>query len=71
MILTFQQVLNEYFHNVCELDLVFNFYKVSTKLPTVLTRTKTMSGIDIFRMTEIMPRLSTLENKAMQNISSL
>lgn len=23
------QVLNEYFHNVCELDLVFNFYKVS------------------------------------------
>ena len=24
----FEQVLNEYFHNVCELDLVFNFYKV-------------------------------------------
>lgn len=24
----FPQVLNEYFHNVCELDLVFNFYKV-------------------------------------------
>uniref|UniRef100_A0A2K6UMF6 AP complex subunit sigma n=1 Tax=Saimiri boliviensis boliviensis TaxID=39432 RepID=A0A2K6UMF6_SAIBB len=23
-------VLNEYFHNVCELDLVFNFYKVYT-----------------------------------------
>ena len=23
------QVLNEFFHNVCELDLVFNFYKVS------------------------------------------
>lgn len=23
------KVLNEYFHNVCELDLVFNFYKVS------------------------------------------
>lgn len=22
------KVLNEYFHNVCELDLVFNFYKV-------------------------------------------
>ena len=22
------QVLNEFFHNVCELDLVFNFYKV-------------------------------------------
>ena len=21
-------MLNEYFHNVCELDLVFNFYKV-------------------------------------------
>ena len=25
------QVLNEYFHNVCELDLVFNFYKVGTE----------------------------------------
>jgi len=24
------QVLNEYFRNVCELDLVFNFYKVYT-----------------------------------------
>ncbi|XP_076318696.1 AP-2 complex subunit sigma isoform X2 [Tachypleus tridentatus] len=23
----FVEVLNEYFHNVCELDLVFNFYK--------------------------------------------
>ena len=23
-------MLNEYFHNVCELDLVFNFYKVRT-----------------------------------------
>ena len=22
-------MLNEYFHNVCELDLVFNFYKVN------------------------------------------
>ena len=26
----FFQVLNEYFRNVCELDLVFNFYKVYT-----------------------------------------
>lgn len=26
----FVEVLNEFFHNVCELDLVFNFYKVST-----------------------------------------
>jgi hypothetical protein len=25
----FVEVLNEYFHSVCELDLVFNFYKVS------------------------------------------
>ena len=25
----FLQVLNEFFHNVCELDLVFNFYKAS------------------------------------------
>ena len=24
----FVEVLNEYFHNVCQLDLVFNFYKV-------------------------------------------
>ena len=24
-------MLNEYFHNVCELDLVFNFYKARTK----------------------------------------
>ena len=28
--LSILQVLNEYFHNVCELDLVFNFYKVYT-----------------------------------------
>merc|ERR1712071_392183 len=28
----FVEVLNEYFHNVCELDLVFNFYKVTTVL---------------------------------------
>lgn len=27
----FVEVLNEYFHNVCELDLVFNFYKVNFK----------------------------------------
>lgn len=27
----FVEVLNEYFHNVCELDLVFNFYKVPFK----------------------------------------
>jgi len=26
----FVEVLNEYFRNVCELDLVFNFYKVYT-----------------------------------------
>jgi len=26
----FVEVLNEYFHNVCELDLVFNFYRVYT-----------------------------------------
>ena len=28
MFLSLFQVLNEFFHNVCELDLVFNFYKV-------------------------------------------
>ena len=27
------EVLNEYFHNVCELDLVFNFYKVRKNIP--------------------------------------
>ena len=26
----FVEVLNEFFHNVCELDLVFNFYKVTS-----------------------------------------
>ena len=30
----FVEVLNEYFHNVCELDLVFNFYKVCLYLLT-------------------------------------
>ena len=29
----FVEVLNEYFHNVCELDLVFNFYKVGRLAP--------------------------------------
>ncbi|KAK7800086.1 hypothetical protein U0070_002427 [Myodes glareolus] len=29
-IYNFVGVLNEYFHNVCELDLVFSFYKVYT-----------------------------------------
>ncbi|KAG8252535.1 AP-2 complex subunit sigma [Homalodisca vitripennis] len=29
----FVEVLNEYFHNVCELDLVFNFYKRKTAAP--------------------------------------
>ena len=33
----FVEVLNEYFHNVCELDLVFNFYKVSSSLADLLT----------------------------------
>lgn len=28
----FVEVLNEYFHNVCELDLVFNFYKVGNEI---------------------------------------
>lgn len=33
----FVEVLNEYFHNVCELDLVFNFYKVRQE-PKRVTR---------------------------------
>lgn len=28
VIYNFVEVLNEYFYNVCELDFVFNFYKV-------------------------------------------
>lgn len=31
----FVEVLNEYFHNVCELDLVFNFYKVKFKIKII------------------------------------
>ena len=31
----FVEVLNEYFHNVCELDLVFNFYKVGAETSTI------------------------------------
>lgn len=32
----FVEVLNEYFHNVCELDLVFNFYKVNSRVVNAL-----------------------------------
>ncbi|VFV25740.1 ap-2 complex subunit sigma [Lynx pardinus] len=31
----FVEVLKEYFHNVCELDLVFNFYNVYTVVDKV------------------------------------
>lgn len=33
----FVEVLNEYFHNVCELDLVFNFYKVKWMIKYLTT----------------------------------
>ncbi|KAJ3661121.1 hypothetical protein Zmor_005536 [Zophobas morio] len=36
----FVEVLNEYFHNVCELDLVFNFYKELIKPKDLLCDTK-------------------------------
>ena len=36
-LLYLHQVLNEYFHNVCELDLVFNFYKVPTKMQQIIS----------------------------------
>uniref|UniRef100_A0A4W5JQJ8 AP complex subunit sigma n=1 Tax=Hucho hucho TaxID=62062 RepID=A0A4W5JQJ8_9TELE len=36
----FVEVLNEYFHNVCELDLVFNFYKVRVKVLRFNFKTK-------------------------------
>ncbi|XP_038172485.1 AP-2 complex subunit sigma-like [Arvicola amphibius] len=35
-IYNFVEVLNEYFHNFCELDLVFNFYKVYTMVDEML-----------------------------------
>ena len=34
----FVEVLNEYFHNVCELDLVFNFYKVEFSFSLTFSR---------------------------------
>lgn len=40
----FVEVLNEYFHNVCELDLVFNFYKVKFCL-LMLWKEKTVIDI--------------------------
>ena len=36
----FVEVLNEYFHNVCELDLVFNFYKVSELVAWIVFKFK-------------------------------
>lgn len=40
------QVLNEYFHNVCELDLVFNFYKVSCFFPTQGERDRILLDVE-------------------------
>ena len=40
----FVEVLNEYFHNVCELDLVFNFYKVSSPSNVYMYAIKTLSN---------------------------
>lgn len=34
----FVEVLNEYYQNVCELDLVFNFYKVTTNKHALFQR---------------------------------
>uniref|UniRef100_A0A452RQ33 AP-2 complex subunit sigma n=1 Tax=Ursus americanus TaxID=9643 RepID=A0A452RQ33_URSAM len=39
----FVEVLNEYFHNVCELDLVFNFYKASES-PASHVQTRTVAS---------------------------
>uniref|UniRef100_A0A8C4KP45 AP complex mu/sigma subunit domain-containing protein n=1 Tax=Equus asinus TaxID=9793 RepID=A0A8C4KP45_EQUAS len=36
----FVEVLNKYFHNVCELGLVFNFYKVYTVVDEMFWATK-------------------------------
>ncbi|MBZ3874361.1 AP-2 complex subunit sigma [Sciurus carolinensis] len=36
----FVEFLNEYFHNVCELDLVFNFYKVYRVVDEVFLTSK-------------------------------
>ena len=40
----FVEVLNEYFHNVCELDLVFNFYKAGYKAIYILWSSFRVSG---------------------------
>lgn len=68
MILSIRQVLNEYFHNVCELDLVFNFYKVSTKPCATGYRTLKMEkmGYSHFQDDAEMKKLSILETKAMK-----
>ena len=41
----FVEVLNEYFHNVCELDLVFNFYKVNTFFLNINIQYLTIEGV--------------------------
>ena len=44
----FVEVLNEFFHNVCELDLVFNFYKVGVLCLNAVSYHKKQSTLDFF-----------------------
>lgn len=47
----FVEVLDSFFGNVCELDLVFNFYKVSTDL---VKGSKSGVGLSVFQIGKLM-----------------
>ena len=52
----FVEVLNEHFHNVCELDLVFNFYRVYAAVDEMF-----LAGeIRETSQTKVLQRLDTL-----------
>ena len=50
----FVEVLNEYFHNVCELDLVFNFYKVRTALNCIIKSNKNNKNFKVYSVVDEM-----------------
>ena len=43
----FVEVLDQFFGNVCELDLVFNFYKVRWSLSAVVAHWKILGWIEM------------------------
>ncbi|TMW43333.1 hypothetical protein DOY81_011588, partial [Sarcophaga bullata] len=60
----FVEVLNEYFHNVCELDLVFNFYKVYTVVDEMF-----LAGeIRETSQTKVLKQLLTLNSLVQKNV---